>query len=64
MEVMVFGALPLELVQLKIVRNFRGRSEARLQRVLEASPERVEPRCPIFSTCSGCQYQRGRPEST
>lgn len=55
--VMVFGALPLELVQLKIIRNFKGRSEAKLQRILEKSPERVEPRCPIFAQCSGCQYQ-------
>lgn len=55
--VMVFGALPMELVQLKIIRNFKGRSEARLQRILEASPERVEPRCSIFAQCSGCQYQ-------
>ncbi|CAK9049318.1 unnamed protein product [Durusdinium trenchii] len=54
---MVFGALPMELVQLKIIRNFKGRSEARLQRILEASPERVEPRCSIFAQCSGCQYQ-------
>eukprot|EP00434_Breviolum_minutum_P002826 symbB.v1.2.002483.t1/scaffold131.1/size310497/3 len=55
--VMVFGALPMELVQLKIVRNFKGRSEAKVQKILEKSPERVEPRCPIFSKCSGCQYQ-------
>ena len=26
-------------------------------RVLEAAPERVEPRCPHFGSCGGCQYQ-------
>ncbi|CAE7388178.1 unnamed protein product [Symbiodinium sp. CCMP2456] len=55
--VMIFGALPRELVQLRIVRNYRSRSEARLCRILEASPERAAPRCPLFTQCSGCQYQ-------
>ncbi|CAE8720321.1 unnamed protein product [Polarella glacialis] len=55
--VMAYGALPGELVELRVTRNFRGRSEARLEQVLEASPDRVVPRCPVFERCSGCQYQ-------
>lgn len=61
--VMIFGALPRELVQLRIVRNYRSRSEARLCRILEASPERAAPRCPLFTQCSGCQYQHLSYES-
>ncbi|CAE7705968.1 unnamed protein product [Symbiodinium sp. CCMP2592] len=61
--VMIFGALPRELVQLRIVRNYRSRSEARLCRILEASPERAAPRCPLFMQCSGCQYQHLSYES-
>eukprot|EP00930_Biecheleria_cincta_P048337 TRINITY_DN33661_c0_g1_i1.p1 TRINITY_DN33661_c0_g1~~TRINITY_DN33661_c0_g1_i1.p1 ORF type:complete len:507 (-),score=86.56 TRINITY_DN33661_c0_g1_i1:14-1534(-) len=55
--IMAFGVLPGELARLQIIRNFRGRSEAKLEQLLEASPDRVEPRCPIFDRCSGCQYQ-------
>jgi 23S rRNA (uracil1939-C5)-methyltransferase len=30
---------------------------ARLERVLDASPERIAPRCPYFGVCGGCDYQ-------
>ena len=32
-------------------------ARARLVRVVEASPERVEPACRYFTRCGGCQYQ-------
>jgi tRNA/tmRNA/rRNA uracil-C5-methylase (TrmA/RlmC/RlmD family) len=32
-------------------------ARGRLLRVLEASPERVEPPCRYFTQCGGCQYQ-------
>jgi 23S rRNA (uracil1939-C5)-methyltransferase len=31
--------------------------DGKLIRVLEPAHERVEPRCPHFGTCGGCQYQ-------
>ena len=30
---------------------------ARLVRVTEASAERIDPPCPVFARCGGCQYQ-------
>src|SRR4051812_8676447 len=32
-------------------------ARAKLLRVVEPSPERVEPACPYFGECGGCQYQ-------
>lgn len=32
-------------------------ARARLLRVAEASPDRVEPKCRYFGECGGCQYQ-------
>merc|ERR1719362_1624608 len=54
---MVMFALPQELVEVRVSRNFKGYSEAILIRVLEASPHRVEPKCPLFGECGGCHYQ-------
>lgn len=55
--VMVPFALPGELVRVRIFRNQKNFSEADLVEVLEPSATRVEPRCVLFGTCGGCQYQ-------
>ncbi len=51
-------ALPGELVRARVYRNHKNYSEADLVSVLEPSPHRVEPRCPLFGQCGGCQYQQ------
>lgn len=55
--VMVPFALPGERVRVRIWRNKKNYSDADLVEVLDASPDRVEPPCPIFGECGGCQYQ-------
>jgi tRNA/tmRNA/rRNA uracil-C5-methylase (TrmA/RlmC/RlmD family) len=55
--VMVPFALPGELVRVRIYRNQKNFSEADLVEVLEPSSSRVKPRCALFGTCGGCQYQ-------
>ena len=34
-----------------------GFARARAERILAASPQRVDPRCPYFGRCGGCNYQ-------
>lgn len=55
--VMIPFALPAERVRVRVYRNHKNYSEADLVEVLEPSPHRVEPVCPLFGTCGGCQYQ-------
>ena len=55
--VMVPFTIPKERVRARIYRNFQTYSEADLLEVLEASPDRVEPKCRLFQVCGGCQYQ-------
>lgn len=55
--IMVPLVLPGERVRVRIFRNFESYSEADLVHILEPSPDRVEPLCPYFATCGGCQYQ-------
>ena len=49
-----------EQVEAEIVEQKTGFGRARLERVLNASSDRVEPGCPYFSRCGGCQYQHVR----
>jgi len=49
-----------EEVEADIIEQKRGFARARPRQTLDASPDRVEPRCPYFSQCGGCQYQHVR----
>lgn len=49
--------LPAERVSAEPVEQKKKFVRAQLTGVLEASPGRIEPRCPHFGTCGGCNYQ-------
>ena len=49
--------LPGERAEVAEVRRQKGVIHARPLRILEPSPERVDPLCPYFGHCGGCQYQ-------
>jgi tRNA/tmRNA/rRNA uracil-C5-methylase (TrmA/RlmC/RlmD family) len=55
--VMVPFALPGERVRARAFRNHKNFTEADLLAVLTPSPHRVQPPCPLFGRCGGCQYQ-------
>ena len=55
--VFVAGALPGERVMATQTGRHRSFDEARTVEVLVAAPERVQPRCAHFGTCSGCAMQ-------
>ncbi len=55
--VFVAGALPDEKVMAKQTARSRSFDEAVTLEVLQASPDRVAPRCPHFGTCGGCALQ-------
>ena len=46
-----------ERVEVEIVDVKRRYATADLVRVITSSPRRVEPRCPYYMKCAGCQYQ-------
>jgi len=50
-------ALPGEEVLVEVVQDKGRYARARLLEVVRSSPDRVEPRCPHFGTCGGCQWQ-------
>ena len=55
--VFVAFAAPGELVEAQVEREYQDYIEAVTTRVIEPSPERVEPRCALFGECGGCQLQ-------
>ncbi len=50
--------IPGEVVRAKVVEEKAHHARAELVGVLDASPERIEPRCKHFGTCGGCHYQQ------
>ncbi len=49
--------LPGEKVEAAVLEQKPGFVRAELLRVLQASAERVDPKCPYFQRCGGCHYQ-------
>lgn len=58
-ELVVFVpfVIPGEKVEVELVELKKNFARARLIRVLEPSTHRVNPQCPYFTDCGGCQYQ-------
>jgi 23S rRNA (uracil1939-C5)-methyltransferase len=55
--VFVAYAAPNELVRAEITEVEKTFARAKVLEVLEASPDRIEPRCQHFGECGGCNYQ-------
>ena len=51
-----FG-LPGERVRSRLTEEKRGFARGELMEILDASPQRIIPRCKHFGVCGGCHYQ-------
>jgi 23S rRNA (uracil1939-C5)-methyltransferase len=54
--------IPGELVQAEIVTDKKDYSVANALNVIEPSPHRITPICPVYNRCGGCQLQHVRYE--
>jgi len=61
--IFVDDALPGEIVEIVRFRRQRSYDEARLQKVIQASPDRVQPHCKHYGVCGGCALQHLSAES-
>ena len=57
MTVLVPFVLPGERVDAEITQEKPGFARGAVTHLIEASPDRVEARCPYFRQCGGCNYQ-------
>jgi 23S rRNA (uracil1939-C5)-methyltransferase len=62
MTVFVPFVLPREKVEADIRQEKPGFARGSVTQLVEASPDRVEARCPYFRQCGGCHYQHIRYE--
>src|SRR6202045_5191708 len=57
MAVLVPFVLPGERVDVEIRQEKPGFARGSVTQLIEASPDRVQARCPYFGQCGGCHYQ-------
>ncbi|UTC66388.1 MULTISPECIES: class I SAM-dependent RNA methyltransferase [unclassified Treponema] len=50
-------SLPDEVLEISIVKEHKNYTEGKIEKILESSPHRVEPKCPHFYACGGCNLQ-------
>lgn len=50
-------AIPGEKIEIEITKSFRDYDTARITRIIERSPHRVQPFCPLYGKCGGCNMQ-------
>ena len=55
--IFVSNGLPGEQAKIKIVKVKKGYGYGRILEFYTKSPDRVEPACPIYKQCGGCQLQ-------
>lgn len=48
---------PGDLLTVRVLQEHRSHCEAELVELLQPSPLRVVPRCPVFGQCGGCDWQ-------
>ena len=49
--------VPGDRIEAKVVKSGKSFGYARCERIIEPSPDRIEPVCPISKRCGGCQFQ-------
>ena len=60
--VFVDGAIPGDRVMARVVRKKKDYAEAKLEELLDPSPDRIDAPCPYSGYCGGCTFQHLRYE--
>lgn len=54
----VEGAVPGDVADVFVQKKKGGFGEGRIENLVQASPQRIEPFCQHFSVCGGCKWQQ------
>lgn len=47
---------PGDFCEVKVIKEYPGYLVARLEKIIEPSPDRIPPSCPVYNKCGGCSY--------
>jgi len=53
----VRDGIPGDVLDVQVTREKGSYGEAEIENILNPSPERTTPSCPVFGQCGGCQWQ-------
>jgi len=53
----VRSGLPKDILEINIIKDKGNYAEAVIANIVKPSPDRIEPSCPVFNLCGGCQLQ-------
>lgn len=53
----VQGGLPNETAEIHVLKTLKNYGFAKIAKIIEPSPDRVQAPCPVFDQCGGCQLQ-------
>ena len=53
----VKDTVPGDRIEAKVVKTGKNFGYARCEHIIEPSPDRIEPVCPVSKRCGGCQFQ-------
>lgn len=53
----VQGGLPNETAEIHVLKTLKNYGFAKIAKIVEPSPDRVQAPCPVFDQCGGCQLQ-------
>src|SRR5712691_9491648 len=56
------GGVPGERISVRVTETGKSWGRGEIVSVLEPSPERTEPFCPLFLRCGGCHLQHLLPD--
>ncbi|HAK44796.1 MAG TPA: hypothetical protein DCO79_02590 [Spirochaeta sp.] len=51
-------SVPGDLLEIRVTKQEKRYREAEIVKIIEASPNRIEPPCPFSGVCGGCQWQQ------
>jgi 23S rRNA (uracil1939-C5)-methyltransferase len=55
--IFIEGAIPGDVVNIQLTKSKKEWAEAKISKLIKASPNRVDPFCKHFGSCGGCKWQ-------